>query len=95
VRNLARGENGFAGVKVKALLADLEIDVTFDDVKPLFLMEVVVERGTAARAKMRVLDDEEAAGGFAGAYPAGHSAKPECVWMAEAIFAQGNDVGHA
>jgi len=45
MRDEARGEDGLAGAKVDALVADLENYFAFHDVEPLFLREMHVQCG--------------------------------------------------
>ena len=60
VRDHARAENGFSGMQEFALFADLEEHGALDDVKPLVLMKVEVDWGTALD-QVLVLDGEECA----------------------------------
>jgi hypothetical protein len=63
VGDLSRGEDGLAWLEGEALVAYLEEDFAFHDVKPFLLREMVVERW-ATGEEVGVLDHEEVAVGF-------------------------------
>ena len=65
VRDVARAEDGVAGLEGEALIAGLNEDLAFDDVEPFLLSEMEVERRAPAGDEFGVLDGEEA-GSFGG-----------------------------
>ncbi len=54
-------------MQVDSLLADLEDHFSFHHVEPFLLAQVQME-GWATRKEVRVLYDEQAAGGFTGGH---------------------------
>jgi len=91
VRDAARTENGFAGFELHALVANLKGHFAFQNVKPLVLVEVQMQR-RAARHKVAVLDDKEIPGRVGREHLEGERAEAHGVRRAEAVCASRNDV---
>jgi len=67
VGDAARTQYGISSAQLNAAIADLKDHLTFDDIKPLFLMEVKVKRW-ATFGQVGVFNDEQSVVGVAGHY---------------------------